>query len=148
VGYHLGVDLGTTYTAAATRADGRVRIVTLGTRSPVVPSVVFLRSDGQVLVGEAAARREAAEPDRLAREFKRRMGDQTPILLVPPTGSSPDRPATAPRDGGGSSSPAAPGSPTTSPPRSPTSPGTTAPSGPSSAARPWHSVGLGRASTT
>ena len=81
MGYHLGVDLGTTYTAAATRTDGRVRVVTLGTRSPVVPSVVFLRPDGQVLVGEAAARREAGEPDRLAREFKRRMGDQTPILL-------------------------------------------------------------------
>jgi actin-like ATPase involved in cell morphogenesis len=81
VGYHLGVDLGTTYTAAATRTDGRVRIVTLGTRAPVVPSVVCLRPDGQVLVGEAAARREAGEPDRLAREFKRRMGDQTPILL-------------------------------------------------------------------
>ena len=81
MGYDLGVDLGTTYTAAATRRDERVEIVPLGTRSPVVPSVVFLRPDGQLLVGEAASRREAVEPDRLAREFKRRMGDQTPILL-------------------------------------------------------------------
>ena len=51
MGYDLGVDLGTTYTAAATRRDERVEIVPLGTRSPVVPSVVFLRSDGQLLVG-------------------------------------------------------------------------------------------------
>ena len=41
MGYDLGVDLGTTYTAAATRRDGIVRIVSLGTHGPVVPSVVF-----------------------------------------------------------------------------------------------------------
>jgi actin-like ATPase involved in cell morphogenesis len=81
VGYELGVDLGTTYTAAATRRDGRTEIATLGTRSPSIPSVVYLRADGQLLVGEAALRRETVEPDRLAREFKRRMGDQTPILV-------------------------------------------------------------------
>ena len=81
VGYDLGVDLGTTYTAAATRRDGRTEIATLGTRSPSIPSVVYLRADGQLLVGEAALRRETVEPDRLAREFKRRMGDQTPILV-------------------------------------------------------------------
>jgi molecular chaperone DnaK len=81
VGYDLGVDLGTTYTAAATRRDGIVKIVTLGTRSPVVPSVVFLRSDGRLLVGEPAERAGTVDPDRLGREFKRRMGDQTPILL-------------------------------------------------------------------
>ena len=53
----------------------------LGTRSLEIPSVVLLRSDGEMLIGEAAERRSQTEPDRFAREFKRRMGDPTPVLL-------------------------------------------------------------------
>src|SRR5687767_4772077 len=83
--YELGVDLGTTYSAAAVHRDGRTSIVTLGNRAPSVPSVVLLRSDGDLLTGEAASRRAAAEPDRVAREFKRRLGDPTPLIL----GSTP-----------------------------------------------------------
>jgi actin-like ATPase involved in cell morphogenesis len=78
--YHIGVDLGTTYTAAAVGRDGRAEAVTLGTRSVVVPSVVCL-ADDQLLVGEPAARRAVSEPQRVAREFKRRVGDPTPLLL-------------------------------------------------------------------
>jgi actin-like ATPase involved in cell morphogenesis len=81
VGYHLGVDLGTKYTAAAVERDGRVQVVTLGNRTVSIPSVVFITSDGTVLVGEAAERRGVAEPERLAREFKRRVGDPTPIII-------------------------------------------------------------------
>ncbi|MEM9513740.1 MAG: Hsp70 family protein, partial [Actinomycetota bacterium] len=79
--YYLGIDLGTTYTAAATWRDGTARIVDLGTRSPVIPSVVFLRDDEEVLTGEAANRRGTTEPGRVAREFKRRIGDPTPIIV-------------------------------------------------------------------
>ncbi len=79
--YHLGVDLGTTYTAVAVHHDGRPEIVGLGTRAASVPTVVFLRDDHAVLTGDAANRRAVAEPGRVAREFKRRLGDPTPILL-------------------------------------------------------------------
>ena len=79
--YTLGVDLGTTYTAAAVVRDGRAEVATLGTRSLEIPSVVLLRDDGVLLIGEAAERRSLTEPGRFAREFKRRMGDPTPILL-------------------------------------------------------------------
>lgn len=79
--YSLGVDLGTTYTAAAIRRGERLEIADLGTRSAAIPSVVYLRDDGTVLTGEAATRRGATDPGRLAREFKRRMGDTTAILL-------------------------------------------------------------------
>jgi molecular chaperone DnaK (HSP70) len=81
VGYHLGVDLGTTYTAAAVERDGRVQVVTLGNRTVSIPSVVFVTADGTVLVGEAAERRGVAEPERLAREFKRRVGDSAPVIV-------------------------------------------------------------------
>ncbi|MFD0744920.1 Hsp70 family protein [Phytohabitans flavus] len=79
--YALGVDLGTTYTAAAVRLDGRAQIVRLGSRRAEIPSLVFVREDGVVLVGDAAERRGADEPVRLAREFKRRLGDPVPVLV-------------------------------------------------------------------
>jgi len=82
VTYALGIDLGTTFTAGAVaRADGTARIVDLGNHSAAIPSLVFLREDDTVLVGDAAARRGVAEPQRLAREFKRRVGDEVPIML-------------------------------------------------------------------
>ena len=50
-------------------------------RAAQVPSVVVVLADGGVLVGEAAERRSIAEPTRTAREFKRRLGDPTPLVL-------------------------------------------------------------------
>ena len=79
--YALGIDLGTTYTAAAVARDGRLDVANLGIRSPIIPSIVFLREDDTVLVGDQAARRAASEPGRVAREFKRRVGDPVPLLL-------------------------------------------------------------------
>ena len=79
--YYLGIDLGTTYTAAAAERDGVVEALTLGNRTASVPSVVYLRDDGEILVGEAATRRATTDPGRVAREFKRRVGDPTPIIL-------------------------------------------------------------------
>ena len=79
--YYLGIDLGTTYTAAAIERGGLVEALTLGNRTASVPSVVFLRDDGEILVGEAATRRATSEPGRVGREFKRRVGDPTPIIL-------------------------------------------------------------------
>lgn len=81
MGYTLGVDLGTTYTAAAIRRGDRLEVADLGTRAAAMPSVVYLRDDGAVLTGEAALRRGVTDPGRMSREFKRRMGDTTAILL-------------------------------------------------------------------
>ncbi|MBN8919382.1 MAG: Hsp70 family protein, partial [Rhizobiales bacterium] len=83
--YLLGIDVGTTRTAAAiSRAGGRpgdIEVVNLGDRSSAVPSVLFLGSDGAVVVGDAAERRAATDPDHVVREFKRRIGDPTPVLV-------------------------------------------------------------------
>lgn len=79
--YILGIDVGTTYSAAAVCRDGRSQIVSVGTRTAAIPSVVVLHPHGEVLVGEAAERRSLSEPTRTAREFKRRLGDPVPILL-------------------------------------------------------------------
>lgn len=79
--YALGIDLGTTFSAAAVSDHGRTEISSLGYRAPTIPSIIVLREDGEVLIGEAAERRAMVEPLRTAREFKRRLGDPTPILL-------------------------------------------------------------------
>jgi actin-like ATPase involved in cell morphogenesis len=76
----LGVDLGTTWTAAAI-SEGRAEVVQLGTHGNALPSVVAL--DGETwVVGEAAERKLAADPATGAREVKRRLGDTTPIVVA------------------------------------------------------------------
>ncbi len=79
--YVLGVDLGTTFTAAATYKDGRATIASLGNQSAAIPSVLLLKADESILTGDAANRRGMTEPERVARDFKRRVGDTTPIFL-------------------------------------------------------------------
>ncbi|HEY5845405.1 MAG TPA: Hsp70 family protein, partial [Microlunatus sp.] len=80
--YRLGVDLGTTFTAAAVANGTAPAMVGLGNRALQVPSVLFLQKDGGFLVGEPAERRGLTEPDRVVREFKRRIGDPVPILIA------------------------------------------------------------------
>ncbi len=79
--YRLGVDLGTTYTAAAVDVGGRAEVLGLGIRAMQVPSVVYVRDDGDLVVGEVAEQQGATDPTRVAREFKRRIGDPVPILV-------------------------------------------------------------------
>jgi molecular chaperone DnaK len=84
--YLLGIDVGTTRTAAAIGRSGArpsdTEIVNLGDRSSAVPSVLYIGDDGAVVVGEAAERRAVSSPDHVVREFKRRIGDPTPILVA------------------------------------------------------------------
>ncbi|MCP6237175.1 hypothetical protein NL436_27210, partial [Klebsiella pneumoniae] len=73
--YSLGIDIGTSFVAASvTRVvDGHAvppQQLNLGSRASVVPSVIFLGEDAQVLVGDPAERRGATSPERVVREFK------------------------------------------------------------------------------
>ena len=69
--YSLGVDLGTTFVAAAVARGSRMEMFTLGDRTVVTPAVVYARDDGSLVTGEAANRRAVSNPDRVGREFKR-----------------------------------------------------------------------------
>jgi len=82
MGYRLGIDLGTTFTAAAYVEDEAPRMLELGNRNVSVPSVLFVADGGQLLFGEAAERRAGAEPERVIREFKRRFGDPVPMVVA------------------------------------------------------------------
>ena len=75
----VGIDLGTSFTSAAICGPQGTRMVPL---SPdvIVPSVAYPAPDGSVLTGPAALD-AAADPARVARNFKRRLGDPTPLML-------------------------------------------------------------------
>ena len=81
--YRVGIDFGTTFTAAVVHRDGEqaVELVPLGDNKASVASVVFVASDGGLVMGDAAARRAVTDPDRVIREVKRRIGDETPLLV-------------------------------------------------------------------
>jgi YVTN family beta-propeller protein len=79
--YSLGVDLGTTFVAAAVARPTRVEMFTLGDHTVVAPAVVYVREDGSILTGGAAERRAVSDPNLVGREVKRRLGDPTPIML-------------------------------------------------------------------
>ncbi|MEV6848805.1 Hsp70 family protein [Actinoplanes sp. NPDC051411] len=81
MGYDLGVDLGTTFVAAAISRNGRTEMCTLGNQTVVSPAVVYLHESAGLVFGEAAERRGLSHPDRVERGFKRRLGDPTPIVL-------------------------------------------------------------------
>ena len=56
-------------------------MVTLDDRTVVTPAVVYARDDDSLVTGEAANRRAVSSPERVGREFKRRLGDPTPVML-------------------------------------------------------------------
>ncbi len=81
----IGIDLGTSNSAAAVLRGGRPVIipsaegVSLGGKA--FPSYVAVTADGQMLVGEPARRQAAANPEGTATAFKRRMGQRETITL-------------------------------------------------------------------
>lgn len=79
--YTLGLDLGTTSSAAAINDGSTVRMLSVDHSAAVIPSVVHLDADGDILVGTAAERRAISDPGGVAREFKRRFGDPQPLIL-------------------------------------------------------------------
>ena len=74
----IGIDLGTSNTAAAVMEGGKVTIIpsaegtSLGGKA--FPSYVAFAKDGQMLVGEPARRQAVANPDGTISAFKRKMG--------------------------------------------------------------------------
>mgnify|MGYP001038285979 FL=1 len=76
----LGIDLGTTNSAAAIVEAGRP-VVVPSAEGPTIagkmfPSVVAFTKDGQLLVGEPAKRQAAANPEGTIFEIKRKMGTE------------------------------------------------------------------------
>ena len=81
----IGIDLGTSNSAAAVLRGGRPVIIpsaegiSLGGKA--FPSYVAITSDGQTLIGEPARRQAAMNPEGTATAFKRSMGQRKKINL-------------------------------------------------------------------
>jgi molecular chaperone DnaK len=81
----LGIDLGTTNSAAAIMEAGRPVIIP-SAEGPTIagkmfPSVVAFTKDGQLLVGEPAKRQAVTNPEGTVFEIKRKMGTDYKVKL-------------------------------------------------------------------
>ncbi|MCW4052306.1 MAG: Hsp70 family protein, partial [Candidatus Bathyarchaeota archaeon] len=81
----LGIDLGTTNSAAAIFEGGRSTIIPSAegptSAGKMFPSVVAFTKDGQLLVGEPAKRQAAANPENTIFEIKRKMGTNYKVKI-------------------------------------------------------------------
>lgn len=81
----LGIDLGTTNSAAAIMEAGRPTVIP-SAEGPTMagkmfPSVVAFTKDGQLLVGEPAKRQATVNPEGTVFEIKRRMGTDYKVSI-------------------------------------------------------------------
>ena len=82
----IGIDLGTSNSAAAVLRGGRSVIIpsaegiTLGGKA--FPSYVAVAGDGEIIVGEPARRQQAINPEGTGSRFKRLMGQRDKIRLA------------------------------------------------------------------
>jgi len=81
----IGIDLGTSNSAAAVLRGGRPVIIPsaegVSVGGKAFPSYVALTADNQVMVGEPARRQATSNPEGTATGFKRRMGKRENIRL-------------------------------------------------------------------
>lgn len=81
----LGIDLGTTNSAAAIYEGGRATVIP-SAEGPTMagkmfPSVVAFTKEGQLLVGESAKRQATANPEGTVSEIKRKMGTDYRVTM-------------------------------------------------------------------
>src|SRR5476649_1195126 len=78
---YVGIDLGTTNSAAAVFDGERVSVIRNAQGATVTPSVVRLDKQGRVTVGTRARRFLEQDPANTAAEFKRLMGTDKDIAF-------------------------------------------------------------------
>ena len=77
----IGIDLGTTNSAAAFFRDGEPQLIPNALGDFLTPSAVSLGDNGEFLIGVAARERQVHVPDKTATAFKRFMGTDKKITL-------------------------------------------------------------------
>src|SRR5579859_3226406 len=76
----IGIDLGTTFSAASIVQNGQPIILPVG-RDRIMPSVVGVSESGQWLVGRPALNQWVVRPAETVRSIKRKMGTSENVLL-------------------------------------------------------------------
>ncbi len=92
MGYAVGVDFGSVLsTAGIVKWDNECPHGTEDVRvADPVPSAAYVKSDNELLVGVAAHQRGVLNPQRVIRDFTRRLGDPVPIMVGEWTGQTED----------------------------------------------------------
>ena len=85
---HIGIDIGTSYSSVCIlNENGQPERVKIATGTSVfgdsysLPSAVFAETDGNLLLGQAAAASRMRAPQNFKNEFKRDLGQLAPYLL-------------------------------------------------------------------
>ncbi|MDN5760688.1 MAG: Hsp70 family protein, partial [Microlunatus sp.] len=79
--YRLGIDLGATNTAAAVSLDGApAQALRLAAERVELPSVLYVTSDGALLLGSEASTQAASDPFRAVSDPVRRLADDLPAF--------------------------------------------------------------------
>jgi molecular chaperone HscC len=78
----IGIDLGTTNSAAAYFDGTAPRLIPTALGGVLTPSVVGIDLDGKVTVGQSARELQVTHPERCASLFKRRMGSDWSVELA------------------------------------------------------------------
>src|SRR5215212_7959221 len=76
----IGIDLGTTFSAAAQVRDGVPEILAQGDER-IMPSVVGITPQGALLVGTPARNQYVLYPEQTVRSIKRKMGQEVAVTL-------------------------------------------------------------------
>ncbi len=77
----IGIDLGTTNSEVAVIRDGRPVVLPGEDGDPILPSVVGLDPQGNLLVGKSARNQYVLAPERTIRSIKRKMGQEVTVAL-------------------------------------------------------------------
>lgn len=81
MGKIIGIDLGTTNSCTAVMEGGKVVVIHNAEGSRTTPSVMALTKNGERLIGDAAKRQSAANPERTVASIKRHMGTDYRVKL-------------------------------------------------------------------
>ncbi|EAC1769184.1 molecular chaperone HscC [Salmonella enterica] len=73
----IGIDLGTTNSLIAVWQDGAAQLIPNKFGEYLIPSIISMDENKQILVGKPAAARKTSHPDKTAALFKRAMGSNT-----------------------------------------------------------------------
>jgi molecular chaperone DnaK len=85
----IGIDLGTTNSVVAAIVNGQAQVLDEAGEK-ILPSVVGLNPDDQLITGVVARNQLAAFPDRTVISIKRRMGSMDPVSLGDQTFTPPE----------------------------------------------------------
>jgi len=77
----IGIDLGTTNSVLAITRDGQAQMLKID-GADLLPSVVGVAEDGDLLVGTAARNQWVAAPDRTIRSIKRKIGSGETVQMA------------------------------------------------------------------